>query len=107
MAKKVTREAQYSECGSCGTRHLVKAESFGCERCDKTLDMSKPHSDYIEATIFGGDTERAEHYYFCGVRCFIAWFRTFKVPKNYDFISFPLLSGRKKLAEFRALLKAR
>jgi hypothetical protein len=104
---KVIREAEYSECGECGTRQMIRDKSFGCNQCGKEIDLAKRHRGYIgDLTVFRHGEESVS-YQFCTVACFIEFVATMRLPKNFDFVGFPLLVGATHVRQFQRALKGR
>ena len=87
---KTIREAEYKACDGCGRRDLVRDEAFGCQRCEKVIDLaltpSQQHA-YLEMTVFthGRDYTTMR---FCSWACVIAELRD--RPCDY-FVSLPTL----------------
>jgi hypothetical protein len=104
---KVIREAEFSECGECGTRRMVLDKSFGCDQCGKEIDLARRHADYIgDLTVFRRGDERTTSYHFCTVECTVKFIASMRLPKDLDFVSFPLLSGATKVRKFQRALRA-
>lgn len=99
----VVRPAEYSECGSCGTRKQIRAEAMGCDQCAKVMDFAKNKNlTYHDLTVFG---EGSTHHIFCGVPCVFKWLRAFKPKKDYRFMSLPLFSGKATFRDVQSHLK--
>jgi len=83
----VIREREYKKCGECGRSELVKDQSFGCDNCQKEIDLSKNQS-YLNATVFSHNNE-AEDMNFCSWVCVLKKMQTVKTD---HFITLPYLS---------------
>lgn len=93
------KEQKWEDCPTC-KRHgkIIQQEVYGCDVCKKEIDLNKKGAEYLDATVFHHDQEKAaEHMHFCSWRCVI---RGLKKVKTDYFISLPFLhygSGAKGL----------
>jgi len=83
------REAEWSECKCCKRRDkIIQEEMYGCDSCGKEIDLSKPDTDYLRASVFKTKVSAAEHLTYCSWRCAIKGLK--KVKSDY-FVSLPYL----------------
>ena len=85
---KVIRETEFKTCGECERRTLVKNKAYGCDNCDKEIDLAEGH-EYLDATVFRHNDEDTDHLVFCSWKCCI---ETLRVVKTDYFITLPMLS---------------
>ena len=92
------KEATYKTCKSCGTKHHLTDESYGCDECRKPIDRGGEHRKYLQATVFkrAGETQHLE---FCSWKCAIKGLR--KVRTDH-FVSLPFLQYDERQVGIRA-----
>lgn len=96
------RESTRETCKTCGSTTKVHEAAHGCDWCRKVIDLQKKGVEYDEVTVFLNESDsRSTRYMLCSVDCVVAWLRAFKPPKDFYFISMPLLSGAKKFQAFQ------
>jgi len=83
----IIREREYKDCGECGRSELVKAEAFGCDNCQKEIDLHEDQS-YLRSTVFFHNNE-TEDLRFCSWVCAIEKLQTVKTD---NFIDLPMLT---------------
>jgi len=83
----VIRSRQYKQCVECGRNELIKDEAFGCDNCEKEIDLSKNQS-YLRATLFFHNNE-ARDMHFCSWVCVL---KKLKTVETDNFIDLPFLS---------------
>lgn len=101
----IIRPREYKTCSECGSNHLIHEEAVGCDSCAKVVDLARKHTGYHEVTVFFSDNTKTQYYMMCSILCTVKWLRAFKIPKNFQFISLPLLSGANTLRQFRKHLR--
>jgi len=84
----VIRKREYKKCGECGRNEMVKDEAFGCDNCQKEIDLHKNQS-YLNATVFYKETEETRDMHFCSWMCVLEKMQTVKTD---NFINLPFLS---------------
>jgi hypothetical protein len=83
----ITQPAKYETCECCGSRKRIEEEQVACDQCHKVLSEEGSRFD-ITVHLHEG---AAEHYYFDSVACSVKWLNKWKAPRDFYFISLPLL----------------
>ena len=85
---KEVKPREYKDCKECGHRETISKEIYGCDCCDKEINLNDTEVDYLSATIHSGDGG-AVNLYYCSWKCI---FKHLKTQKCNYFISLPFLN---------------
>ncbi len=95
----IIKERVYEKCPKCGSSKFVSDEEYGCDSCKKKIDLSKPDSEYLRATVFYDPGGKTQDFQFCSWKCVLKKLR--RVKSNY-FINLPHLHFDHKKPGLRA-----
>lgn len=81
----IIKERVWETCPTCGYRHLVSDDEYGCDGCGKPIDSQAP---LMEMTVFNHNGCN-DHYGFCSWACFFK--KLVEVESDY-FVDLPCLA---------------
>lgn len=94
----IVKNATYKTCKSCGTKHRLTDETYGCDECRKPIDREGEQRQYLRVGVFKHG-EETRHLEFCSWRCCAKGLR--KVKTDY-FVSLPFLHYDERQKGIRA-----
>lgn len=83
----IIRKQEWKKCGECGRGELIKDKSYGCDNCQKEIDLYEDQN-YLRSTMFFHRSEAVDMQ-FCSWVCLFEKLRTVKT--DY-FIDLPMLT---------------